>query len=92
MLFSARSRRRHPLTQSIGKWLSATEVAAPKRITKVFDIVASQTEVAVGCVQWFAPWRRYNFFPVEGSCYDAQCLRDLAGFCDNLMAERKAKK
>lgn len=83
------------MTTSIGKFLSATEVLAPKRVTKVFHILPSHGGRVspgagrLGVVQWFAAWRRYNFFPDPGSSFDASCLRDLATFCDQLMQERK---
>jgi hypothetical protein len=35
----------------------------------------------LGQVRWVARWRRYAFFPGEGTILDGQCLRDLAHFC-----------
>jgi hypothetical protein len=43
----------------------------------------------LGTVQWGPMWRRYAFFPKGQTLFDARCLRDLAAFCDRLMAERR---
>ena len=35
----------------------------------------------LGQVKWYAPWRRYCFFPAERTIFEQQCLRDIADFC-----------
>ena len=48
----------------------------------------------LGQVRWYSPWRRFTFF-VSGAgevLFESQCLRDIAAFCDWLMAERKAQR
>ena len=36
----------------------------------------------LGIVRWYTYWRRYCFFPSEGTIFDAACLREIATFCD----------
>jgi hypothetical protein len=36
----------------------------------------------LGWVKWFGPWRRYAFFPGEGTIYEQDCLRTIAKFCE----------
>lgn len=57
--------------------------------TQVFVVRPKHSVVPLGQVRWYAPWRRYCFTPVEGT-FDAACLRDIATFCEWLMAERRA--
>lgn len=35
----------------------------------------------LGEVRWFTHWRRYTFFPAQGTTFDAECLGQLADFC-----------
>ena len=39
--------------------------------------------VELGIVRWFSSWRRYCFFPSDGSLYDAACLHEIAHFCES---------
>lgn len=44
----------------------------------------SQEQYAVlGSVKWFAPWRRYCFFPGRQTVYEQDCLREIATFCES---------
>lgn len=58
------------------------------RRTKIWNVV-SQGEYRLGSVKWWAPWRRYTFFPDGDTLYDALCLRRIAEFCET---ETKARK
>jgi len=46
----------------------------------------------LGEVRWYAPWRRYAFYPVGGTLYDAACLAELAAFCQRQTEVRKAER
>ena len=46
----------------------------------------------LGRIAWRGSWRRYSFYPDEGTVFEQQCLRDIAAFCEERTAEqRKAK-
>ena len=46
------------------------------------NIWSVQTALApLGRVQWYAPWRRYWFVPLEGTGFDAACLKEIFEFC-----------
>lgn len=36
----------------------------------------------MGLIKWYAPWRRYAFFPQSGTLYDAGCLTEIAAFLE----------
>lgn len=45
------------------------------RIVNVYSLNGSES---IGEISWFPHWRRYVFFPAEGTLYDPDCLKELA--------------
>jgi hypothetical protein len=43
----------------------------------------------LGIIKWYAPWRRYTFFPKENTLFDNNCLKEIINFIDNQMKLRK---
>lgn len=41
----------------------------------------------LGEIRWFARWRKYCYFPGAATVYDANCLREIAGFCEQQTKE-----
>jgi hypothetical protein len=58
--------------------------------TRVFSVFSGA--VGLGDVSWYAPWRRYVFFPGAETLFDAACLKEVTAFIDRLMKYRKAEK
>jgi len=56
--------------------------------TKAWE-VRSPGGVFLGDVSWYPQWRRYVLFPNDGMLFDADCLRDVTGFIEARMRERK---
>ena len=46
----------------------------------------------LGVVKWFAPFRKYCFYPHFQTVFDASCLADIQDFLNQLMQERKGEK
>lgn len=64
-------------------------------LTSRWSILRTNGVVADGCralgwVAWYAPWRKYTMFSVEGITFDASCLRDIADFCEQQTREHKS--
>ena len=90
-------------TRPTSKWIDFSELPRSRSgKTRRFDVVvkdpkpdllADEMERAapMGTVSWYGAWRRYAFWPTReiGTVFESQCLRDIAAFCDWLMAERK---
>ena len=55
-------------------------------------VVSTKQGGELGRVQWFTNWRRYCFFPLPGTTYDANCLRDIADFCEQKTREHVPPK
>jgi len=47
--------------------------------------------VYLGLVKWYAQWRKYAFFPDDGTLFDSLCLSELAGFCATKTQQYKEK-
>jgi hypothetical protein len=44
-------------------------------------LASSTTGSVLGEVRWYAPWRRYVFYPRSETVFDAACLGELQAFC-----------
>ena len=67
------------------------EMVEKKPKTEVYVVSSLKefdTEV-LGKISWYGKWRRYVFYPSEGTLFDAACLGEVKEFIDNLMKERK---
>lgn len=45
--------------------------------------------IVLGCVKWFARWRKYAFFPAPETVFEQVCLRDIAQFCEDRTREQR---
>lgn len=62
------------------------------RITRVWYALAARDRTRLGIVAWHGPWRRYCFYPERGTIWSADCLADVAAFCERKIAERAAER
>jgi hypothetical protein len=53
------------------------------------DFGSGGQDLDLGTVQWYAPWRRYCFYPSHFALFDASCLREITAQLDSLMEARK---
>ena len=64
--------------------------AAYQAKTRVFSVISRKSLVCIGSIRWYASWRRYTLCPIEGTVFDAGCLRDIADFCELKTSEHKS--
>ena len=62
------------------------------RKTFIWEVGSKKGSQVLGTIQWYAPWRRYCFFPTTGTLFDAECLREIATFCETATAEQKRQR
>ncbi len=43
----------------------------------------------LGVIKWYAPWRRYCFWPASHCLFDRSCLSEVIEFIDEQMQARK---
>ena len=54
-------------------------------------LVLTKKRQMLGSIIWYGPFGKYSFQPTENSIYECDCLRDIAQFCEDQTAARKAK-
>lgn len=75
-----------------GKWIRFDLLDSTGK-TNRWQVVTLDGSVVLGSVHWFGRWRGYAFFPLIGTVFEHQCLRDIADFCEHKTKEhREAKK
>lgn len=62
------------------------------RRTESWDLWSTKGKAHLGVISWHAPWRRYCFSPADETTYDAECLAELAKFCEDETARRQATR
>jgi len=48
--------------------------------------------VCIGGIQWYAPWRKYCFFPSENTVFELHCLKDIVSIISELTEARNKAK
>ena len=56
--------------------------------TKKYQIFNIAWDNYLGEIKWYAPWRKYCFYPGDSTVFDSKCLQDIQDKIDELMAER----
>ncbi len=80
------------MTEIIGKHLIAERCPPrPGRKTCWWYIHARSNGDILGTVTWFPGWRQYTFNPSGEATFNAECLRDIAGFLQRVRAVREDK-
>jgi hypothetical protein len=71
-------------------WISFEEEGmSPSGKTKVWRV----TDIGgglLGTVKWYAPWRKYAFWPEYQTIYEQDCLRQISTFIDEETKMHKA--
>ncbi len=75
---------------SMSKWIKFVETE-PKPKTKTWAVMAKVDDALLGVIKWYASWRKYAFFPVAGTVFEPDCLRDIATFIGLEMIKRKTQ-
>ena len=60
--------------------------------TDTYFIETKDGQRCIGLIKWYAPWRKYSFFPNRDTVFETDCLKDIIKFIDKIMLEKKIKK
>jgi hypothetical protein len=71
------------------EYLIFKEESSKSGVTKVIGIYAKLSNILLGQIKWYGPWRRYAFFPDAGMVFDNNCLNAVIDEIKRLMEERK---
>ena len=73
-------------------WIRMVEIKDTGK-TKVWNVMEKGNDGRLGQIKWFGRWRKYAFFPVAPTVFEATCLMEIAGFCkEQTDAWRAGKK
>lgn len=68
---------------------SKAVVHSGRRKTRLYDVRSVSSGERLGQVRWYARWRQFTFFPAALSIWNPDCLREIAGFCEERTREHK---
>lgn len=83
---------KNPLTRYDEYWTSGTHITfrnhgkmnggkGPERKTNIYEVLEKgDVRARLGEIRWFGRWRKYAFYPVEGTLYEETCMREIALF------------
>jgi hypothetical protein len=76
------------------KWIKTDKCPRDpsERKTDIWLILTKENNTLLGVVKWYGPWRKYCYFPCEGSVYEWDCQRDIAKFCEEETKKYKGVK
>ena len=64
-----------------GKWIYIDFLTKSKSgKTNIYQVI--NNGIHLGDIKWYAPWRKYAFFPQEKTLYEQDCLKDIAKFLE----------
>jgi len=75
----------------MSKWIEFIRTT-PNKKTEVWEIYTRGLDTYLGIIKWYAPWRRYCFFPVRETVFEEVCLRDIAKFIETETFRHKGLK
>lgn len=55
--------------------------------TSIFDVFSG--DQMLGEIRWYAPWRRYCFYPKDNTLFDRNCLLEVIAMIDQQMQARR---
>lgn len=62
------------------------------RITAQWRVTTNDGVGALlGLIKWHAPWRKYAFFPADGTLFEPDCLRDMASTLTELTLSHRGR-
>ena len=76
------------LTEKVFRWIRF-ELEDVKDKTCVWSVFTKDGGY-LGSVKWWSGWRKYCFFPANGSLYEQDCLNDIAEFLETATGIHKA--
>jgi hypothetical protein len=64
------------------RWIEMVDASDVGAKTRRWDVWTKDRVAFLGVVKFYPRWRKYAFFPNANTLYEADCLRDIARFCE----------
>ena len=76
------------------RWIEFEVIEPPEDLnykpkTQRWAVQTKDTYLQLGIVRWHNSWRKYAFFPYEGTLFEQTCLRDIANFIEDETKKHK---
>lgn len=65
---------------------------SPSGKTSIFQVYSALSGAKLGIFKWYAPWRKYAFFPYSRTLFDSLCMRQIATHCERLTESHRDAK
>lgn len=75
------------MSEQAAKWICFEKVQSDGRKTAIYAVRTTEAGEDLGEVKFWPRWRKFTFFPLAGTIYEKDCLRDIANFCEEKTAE-----
>ena len=63
------------------KWVRFVVTQLEGRSTEAWRVEAREDGVELGYIKFYPRWRKFAFYPLNDTLYEADCLHDIADFC-----------
>jgi hypothetical protein len=63
------------------KWVRFVVTTLKGRSTEAWRVESREDRVELGYIKFYPRWRKFAFFPLNDTLYEADCLHDIADFC-----------
>lgn len=70
------------------KYIYFEEIETARK-TQTWWVKNKRSEIVLGEIKWYGPWRQYCFFPSSLTIFNRDCLSTIDGFITDRMDERK---
>ena len=75
----------------MAEYIEFKEIPSNKK-TNTYQVLSKEGAGVLGEIKWYAPWRKYSFFPATNTLYETKCLTDIIEFINKIMQDRKIQK
>lgn len=65
--------------------------APPAPKTRRVWVVNKHDDTCLGNIGWFGRWRRYAFYPNDGTLFEQDCMRDIANYIEEMTKQHREK-
>jgi len=60
------------------------------RKTNVYEVYSNYDD-HLGTVKWFTNWRKYCFYPAQGTIFEETCMREISQFIEDQTATQRER-
>ena len=78
-------------TDYAGKYFFVMKETVTNRKTPIYTIFEYSRSNILGEIRWYAPWRKFCFYPDKETIWDTNCLDEIIQCLDKYNSEYKTK-